>query len=380
MKLFGQKLKKGKSTATVQTARNMKDTLNVNNFATPFLKPEFAVFDAMRNSVPIIDSAISKIIRLIGSFEIECDNPSAKVALEHFLQTVPTGPCSCGIVPFLTAYIDSLLMYGSAVGEIVVGDKSKRVRGLYNADIKCLEMKYAKNPTEATLYVRENNGSLAPITNPERILISTVNSTPACPKGRSMLDGLPFITSVLMKIYSCIGTNWERAGNLRYAVTYNPDPASADYSTEQATELANEWQKAMSDSTQVRDFVAVGDVKIKVIGADGPILDSEIPVRQMLEQIVAKTGIPPFLFGISWSSTERMSSQQADILTSELEYYRSVLTPVITKVCKAFLQSEKIDCNFKLLWNEISLQDEVELSKARLYRAQAEKLERENKG
>ena len=38
----------------------------------------------------------------------------------------------------------------------------------------------------------------------------------------------------------------------------------------------------------VRDFVAVGDVEIKVIGGEAPILDSETPVRQILEQLVAK--------------------------------------------------------------------------------------------
>ena len=46
---------------------------------------------------------------------------------------------------------------------------------------------------------------------------------------------------------------------------------------------------------RVRDFVAVGDVEIKAIGADEQILDSEVPVRQILEQVVAKTGIPPFM-------------------------------------------------------------------------------------
>ena len=57
---------------------------------------------------------------------------------------------------------------------------------------------------------------------------------------------------------------------------------------------------------------------IKVIGADNQVLDSQVPVRQMLEQIVAKLGVPPFLLGLSWSTTERMSAQQADLLTSEL--------------------------------------------------------------
>lgn len=62
----------------------------------------------------------------------------------------------------------------------------------------------------------------------------------------------------------------------------------------------------------------MGDVDIKVIGADNQILDSEVPVRQILEQLIARTGIPPFLLGLSWSSTERMSTQQADMMTSEI--------------------------------------------------------------
>ena len=48
----------------------------------------------------------------------------------------------------------------------------------------------------------------------------------------------------------------------------------------------------------VRDFVAVGDVDIRAIGADNQILDSEVPVRQILEQLIARTGIPPFMIGL----------------------------------------------------------------------------------
>lgn len=47
----------------------------------------------------------------------------------------------------------------------------------------------------------------------------------------------------------------------------------------------------------VRDFVSVGDVSIKAIGADNQILDSETPVRQILEQLVAKTGCRRLCWG-----------------------------------------------------------------------------------
>ena len=124
----------------------------------------------------------------------------------------------------------------------------------------------------------------------------------------------------------------------------------------------------------IRDFVAVGDVDIRVIGADNQVLDSEVPVRQILEQLVAKTGLPPFLLGLSWSSTERMSVQQADLLTSEITAIRRSVTPVVEKICDLWLRLHGYDCGFSVVWDDINLQDQVEEARAALYRAQAETL------
>ena len=130
----------------------------------------------------------------------------------------------------------------------------------------------------------------------------------------------------------------------------------------------------MQPGAGTKDFVSVGDVSIRVIGADCPVPDSEVPVRQMLEQILAKTGLPPFLLGLSWSSTERMSAQQADLLTSELEAYRAILTPVLRKILRTFLRLSGFSDEVQIEWNDVTLQDEVELARARLYDAQAKQL------
>ena len=109
---------------------------------------------------------------------------------------------------------------------------------------------------------------------------------------------------------------------MRYAVTYKPSIESGDkaFAQERAMQIAKEWSDGMNatNSGEIRDFVAVGDIDIKVIGAENQVIDTNVPVRQLLEQIVAKLSIPPFLLGLNWSTTERMSKQQADILTSEL--------------------------------------------------------------
>ena len=130
-------------------------------------------------------------------------------------------------------------------------------------------------------------------------------------------------------------------------------------------------------SGSVRDFVAVGDVDIKVIGADGPVLDSQVPVRQILEQLISRTGIPPFLLGLSWSSTERMSAQQADMLTSEITAIRRSLEPVLRRVAQLWLRLHGYDDTVEICWEDINLQDLVEEARAELYRAQAETLRKE---
>ena len=200
------------------------------------------------------------------------------------------------------------------------------------------------------------------------------------PYGVSLLRSMPFLSGILLKIYQALGQNWERAGNLRFAVVCRPGERDGLSAQERGQQIAREWSAAMEAGRdgRVRDFVAVGDVDIKVIGADNQVLDSEVPVRQILEQVVAKTGIPPFMLGLSWSSTERMSSQQADMLTTEITAIRRTITPVVERICRLWLRMHGYTCGFEVLWEDINLQDEVEDARAALYLEQARKLRLEN--
>ena len=211
-----------------------------------------------------------------------------------------------------------------------------------------------------------------PVQNQSLVLASLLHPESGTLRGRSLMSGLPFISSILLRIFDALKNNWERAGDIRFAVTY--DPKDGVFSEDSARAIADEWKKAMHGES-VCDFVSVGDVKIKVIGAENQMPDCEIPVRVILEQIVAKLGIPPFLLGLSWSSTERMSAQQADILTSELEYYRAAVEPVIRRIADTHLRLCGAGCGFRIIWNDINLQDAVELSQARLNNARARQLE-----
>ena len=187
---------------------------------------------------------------------------------------------------------------------------------------------------------------------------------------------MPFLAGILLKIYQATGQNWERAGNLRFAVVCKPGQGEEAFAQERCAQVAQEWSAAMQAGRNgtVRDFVAVGDVDIKVIGADSPVLDSQVPVRQILEQLVARTGIPPFMLGLSWATTERMSSQQSDMLTSEITAIRRSVEPALLRVADLWLRLHGFPPKAEILWEDINLQDQVEEARAQLYLAQAEKL------
>ena len=367
--------KRGKGngeTAVVQTAGREYPFAELDRYV-PLATPQLRLYRMLKESVPILDAAIGKLVHLVGGFR------EAEKRLDSFLNTVQVGPCSRGIEAFVAQHLEGLLTYGTSVGEMVLTPSRRRIAALYHAPLEQLELKRGKSPLEAVL-CRRQGGQRVPVSMPQLILLSVLSPQPGRLEGTSLLQGLPFVSGILLKIFHTTGVNFERVGNLRFAVTYKPsgDPAERVYMKDRAKQIAGEWARAMQNGSngRVSDFVAVGDVNIRVIGADNQVLDTEVPVRQMLEQIVAKTGVPPFLLGLSWSSTERMSAQQADLLTSELEAYRRLLTPVIARVCSLWLGLNGYgEYTPRVVWDNINLQDEVELAKAQLLRMQAAQIE-----
>jgi len=339
---------------------------------------EETVYRKLREAIPVLDAAVGKLVRLAGGFQIKCRNQNAQKKLEQFLRYVPCGRGQEGIGSFLDGYLNSLLTYGRAVGEMVVA--GGHLRAVCWGDVTPLQVQEGNNVLDTVLYGPDENGHMRPLPYPHLLLFTALNPEPAHPYGVSLFRGMPFLADILMKIYATIGSNWERAGNVRYSVVCKSDERmDASQIQQRGTQVANEWAKAMEDSKNgtVRDFVAVGDVQIKVIGGDAPILDSQIPVRQMLEQLVAKTGLPPFLLGLHWNATERMSAQQVDILTAELWALRRTVEPALRRICKTYLALEGLDDRVEIQWDDISLQDITREAQAELYKAQTEKLRRE---
>ena len=334
---------------------------------------EERIYQQIREAIPVLDAAVGKLIRLSAGFDVRCPSVQNTAQLQQFLKTVNCGRGQRGLDSFLSAYLDSLLVYGRAVGEMVVA--GGHMRGVCWGDVTQLQVREKPDSLDVELCAEDESGQVRPLPYQDLLLFTTMKPEPEHPYGVSLFRGMPFLAEILLKIYQTIGANWERAGNVRYSVVCKNDgELDPEAAQERGDQIAREWARAIEDGKNgtVRDFVAVGDVEIRVIGSESPILDSQIPVRQIMEQLIAKTGLPPFLLGMSWSTTERMCAQQADLLTSELWALRRMVEPALEQICRTYLALEGRDPQVEILWDDISLQDITEEAKADLYTAQAQ--------
>ena len=361
----------------VQLRPAQRHPFQMLNGYVPLHQPAFSLYRAIREAIPVVDAAVLKLVRLAGGVGVTCEDKKAEEELNQFLRTVPAGWNQRGIQTFLDSYLDCLLTCGRAVGEIVPSRDGREIAAVLCGNVSDVEVKVGDSPLDQKLALRRPNGETELLPRQDLLLFTPYHPSPENPYGQSLLHGLPFLSGVLLKIYQTLGENWERAGNVRFAVVYKPEEGLDQRRVQERGKLlAQRWSQAMENTRNgsVRDFVTVGDVEIKVIGAECDIPDCQAPVRLILEQLISQTGIPPFLLGLNWSSTERMSSQQADIMTSELNALRRTLTPVVEKVCDLWLRMHGKGCAFQVVWEEINLQDQVEAARARLYDAQAKNL------
>lgn len=349
--------------------------------AAPTHSAELQYYQRIRETLPIVDAALQKLIRLTGGFSVRCGNSAAEKALNRFLHTVNTGWGQQGLQSFLDSYLDSMLTYGMAAGEILT-ESGREIRAVVCRDISDLQISTGKDPTQLEILLLDGGVPKA-AEYPELILFTPFHPETANPWGVSMLRSMPYLAGTLLTVYESMRANYERSGTLRYAVTCKPgnDPLDRINAEERMQTMAEEWSRAMQSSRDgaIRDFVTLGDIDIRTIGADAAIPETEAPVRQILEQLVSRTGVPPFLLGLNWSTTERMSSQQADMMTSEIWAIRRPLTHVVERICDLWMAMHGYADEYEVVWNDINLQDIVEEARARLYDAQAEELSQNNR-
>ena len=177
----------------------------------PLHQPEFSLYRAIREAVPVVDAAVLKLVRLAGGVGVTCQDKEAERALNHFLRTVPVGWNQKGIQAFLDSYLDCLLTCGRAVGEIVPSRDGRDIAAVLCGRVSDVQVKEGDSPLEVLLALRRPDGRTEVLPRQELLLFTPYHPSPEHPYGVSLLHSLPFLSGVLLKIYQTLGANWERA-------------------------------------------------------------------------------------------------------------------------------------------------------------------------
>ena len=211
----------------MQTSARPASGLGLLDSYTPLGGNQTRLYYALREAVPIIDAAIFKTVRLAGGFEVRCADERLQDRLDNFIRNVPVGGNQFGLESFISTYFEQLLTCGTAVGEMVT-DSDGHIAALFNSPLENIELRRAADGVGVDIFSASLEGMPSPVRRPELVLLSVMNPLPGEVCGCSMLKGLPFVSGILMKIYKTIGLNWERMGNVRFAVTYKPQNDTLD--------------------------------------------------------------------------------------------------------------------------------------------------------
>ena len=128
--------------------------------ATGLSQGEMELYRSIREAVPIVDAALRKLVRLAGGVKVSCRESAAQEGLDWFLQHVNTGRGQRGIQSFLDGYLDSMLTFGRAVGEIVPDRRGREIAAVLCGNPADVEIREGESPLEFTLWGRSGDGQL----------------------------------------------------------------------------------------------------------------------------------------------------------------------------------------------------------------------------
>ena len=337
----------------------------------------------LRETIPMISAAIMRLKELVGFPEVMASE-RFKSDCDEWLRVLPVNRMQTGAKIWMQSHLDNMATYGRAHAEVILNNARNDVFGLVEVHPTTVGLR----PTfggYATHVVQYQYGGGVPVTLLPELLLSSVNDIRGDdPNGTSMIAELPFVGQILNQMLRSVGQTWERFGTPTYHINWEPPDDWEDPHGDQGKAIGNALMGNLSQALKDRasgkpnDFYTQGKVAITILGAEGEALEFATTGHAIMEQICARFGLPPFMYGFSWASTERMSTAQAKVLTEVIEALRETVTPAIERLVTLRQILVGRAGKFSLRWARVSLQDLIDESRAKLMNAQAEQTEMAN--
>jgi len=346
---------------------------------------ELALYDLLVAAFPFLDRGLRTLARMAAPFEFECENETTGAAMQQWAEDVRVGYLFRGFNSWLRPYIRQSLQYGKTAGELVLAPSKRDIEALFVVDAKRIRL--IRDDKEGLLLGEDNRvGMPVPYPAQDLFVYMALNSEGDNPHGVSLMRSIPYVADIVLRMETAVRQMWQRHGAPSFLLHYNipgdtvlPGPqVNAIRDTIQDDWLAS--QKARGNNEGIMDFVAAtqGVLTMTAVGSDVHELNFSDVYRNLMEQIVSSIDLAPFMLGLQWATTERLSQQQADVIIGTIEDMRHELTPDLLHIADWVQRTQGLRGKVAVAWADVNLQDRVQSAQAEREEAQAQKLRTEN--
>jgi hypothetical protein len=364
------------SNTSGQTRDSFSTIFNFSQYEP--LKFNLELYDLLREAIPVLDVAVVKLTGLIGDFEIKSDNQKIVDTLTEFKDNVRVNDFQYGLNPYISQMADSAIVKGFAVGELVYNQGVNDIQKLKTT--RANDFRFTKEGDRIVLGQIQADGQFKKFLEDEDIYYLAFDCREGHPQGYSLFYSLPFVGDIFIRIEQSIRNTIWRVGDPSFIITVAGGTQAG--ANQAAAALKTEVSEVFKSRKvgNVRDIsVGVGEnvkVDVRALGTEKDLINLEIPIHTALEQIVARTGFPPFMFGLyKWQTTERMATHQNDMIVSNIESYRKMMEPMLFDIMEKKLIVSKLAGEFTIEWNPVNLMDEKEIAEAGKLQAEARQIE-----
>lgn len=345
---------------------------------------DLLLYEQLINTVPILNAALTKTVELIGTAYFEHADDAVEAELQDWLDNVPVNRTQKGFVNWQNTWMLDHLTYGRAHAEIIPSAGMRDIGAIQELHPRTIAYRSTPGVYDVDIVQWQVGRGEQVTLNPATIVTATYDVRTDNPYGSSLLYGIPFVGEIIADMMFNCGETWRRFGtptlwcNVELPETLNdPEGEVSNRVTSRMLAQMRDVQIRRSKH-DVADFCTTGKVSLQVMGAQGEFMEFTLPFRTILEQVVAKTGLPPMLLGLQWQAGERIGADQAKLLSARIDAIRKALEPKLLYIVRLRQALAGKPTDVKLCWKAPTLMDALMTAQAELTQAQAEEKELSN--
>ncbi|MCP4259100.1 MAG: hypothetical protein GY774_16565 [Planctomycetes bacterium] len=348
-------------------------------------KVEADFYEFLREAIPIIDAAIQRLTELDGHLIVTGDSDALTKEIEEWMDNITVNDIQKGILAFDQNHTSEAHEQGFSISEFVANKKRNDIVGLRVADSKFI--KFRRISTGLEISQKGNDDNDYRVLKPENLMYFSINNENQNPYGTALMRSCEFVSKIIATIQNTTLNLFERFGDPAYKLIYKTSKKDGKDHTARVTEMKTDLTTAITAKRAGKsaDFVYAIDkdssIDISVLGADNKqVLEFKEPMRSATEYIVAKTGIAPWMLGLHWSTTARLSDAEANMILAAVATRQAAKKPLYVNLIRNLLLLRGRTWkpgDWNLEWAQINLHDIVKQAQAKFLTAQAEMMQPE---